>query len=99
MNESLAAPLQKTSPQVSWWVRSTARLLRSSTRFVATQVYVVGGLLALSFALTLGLIFLAGQQQDEAASRKSADLANAGLRQMLERLGTQAVEYGYSDAP
>jgi signal transduction histidine kinase len=99
MKESPAAPLQKVPRQPSWWVRGTARLLRSSSRFVTTQVYVVGGLLALSFALTLALIFLAGQQQDDAASRKSADLANAGLRQMLDQLGALAAGYGQSGAP
>src|SRR5690349_426216 len=99
MKERSAASLTKSPPQAGWWVRGTARLLRSGSRFVTTQVYVVGGLLALSFALTLGLIFLAGQQQDDAASRKSADLANAGVRQMLDRLGALTIAYGTSEAP
>jgi signal transduction histidine kinase len=98
----IAALLEKDSPSPPLprrRVRWSARVLNRSARFVVTQVYFVGGLLAFSFAMTLGLIFLAGQGQDDTATQRSAQLAKAAIRQAQTRLGEVVLDYSLSDAP
>jgi signal transduction histidine kinase len=74
-------------------------VLNRGARFVVTQVYFVGGLLAFSFAMTLGLIFLAGQEQDATATQRSVQLAKAAVRQAQTRLGEVALDASLSDDP